>query len=239
MSELWDVINRYAENAPEAGFGPQQNFGLHTVTPYAVTWKDHKPTKTLLTGALPQGATLELTIEIDLKGMNPSLEFEYKRFVNVQKSKRNPDGTPAALTDWSETVLPSWEKVLGKDWAKKIGKPFYGCSESVPAVKSKTVKNKDTGVEEVKNFGVPALIAVYESKEQCLAAYQARYGKDDSSAVMAPDADTTEVSIPETVVAQVKGLIQSFGNNDKQLREVLASAFSAYDADTLITLAKK
>jgi hypothetical protein len=83
------LLNDYAENAPEAGFGPQSNFGLHTITPYAVVFHGRgvAPTKTVLDGPLPEGASLELQYEIKISELNPALEFDYKRNINVQKAQ--------------------------------------------------------------------------------------------------------------------------------------------------------
>jgi hypothetical protein len=87
-----------------------------------------------------------------------------------------------------------------------------------------------------KNYGCPKLVEVYADKAACVAAHAKKYAKRDTETgeTVAP---VTAGSVPENVLAQVKGLIQSVG--EKKAEEMLAmKPFGDYDPADLIAKAK-
>lgn len=198
MSDFMNQVQQLADDAPEAGF-VNVNYGKLTVKPMVVIWREvdgiRSPDKRDLVSGyqLQEGETMELVFTVNISELNPNLTFEYERNVPVRKSGNKK-------TDWDEIVRPSLEKVFGKQWAKAvIGATPYVAVEDFPNVAGKASSNG-------KVYGVPKLIAVYKSKAECQAARDERYKNRGE-----PAAADASVGVPEAIIAQVKGLVNSIG----------------------------
>lgn len=224
--DFWTTVQEAADNAPEAGY-PNVSMGKLTVVPFVVKFSNKDGVKSAEKSVFKQGATLgdrdmlELEFTVDIKEMNPNLNFDYVRRVGVRKSGRNK-------TDWDEIVRPSLEAVFGKQWAKTIigGKGVYVELEDVPNVAGKAGDNG-------KVWGVPKFLRVFKNKAECAAAHAERFKSHASTS----DESTDSGEIPEEVLKQVRGLIGSVG--DKKAKEMLASKpFGDYEADALMEAAQ-
>lgn len=222
MSYL-DKLKGAIDNAPEAGF-INVNYGRLSTKIQVMSWQEVDGVRTPVRRAfveneeLKKNETVELEFTIHISEVNPALNFDYTRNVQVRKSANGQ------LTDWSETVLPSLEKVFGKDkWIEVLTgkKQVYVSAEHLDSV----IKAK----EGKKNYGVPRFTGVFKSLDECKAAREERYGKSEAS-------EGAEIGIPEAVIKQAKGLFESVGKNEKAFKKMVADAepFNAYDADALL-----
>jgi len=237
MSDFdFDLLNELVEEAPQAGFGPNINYGKCTMEVQIMAWetvddaRSPKPRPFVKGEQLKQGEYLQIEFHIDVTEFNPALQNEYKRRVDIRKSG------PKAQTDWSETVEPSLLKVFGKDWAKKIGKGVYVEVEDAETVQlDKTGKPKSFTAQSGKVYvnTVPRFLHVFKSKAECQAAREERYSKANGSSGNI-DLDS---GIPADVVATAKGLIQAVGL--KQAEGILSTTppYNAYDTEELIQAA--
>lgn len=226
MSEFWKSVQGMADEAPEAGYA-NVNFGKLVVTPMVTHWttddegKRHPEKKELKEGqSLADGETLELNVKVMISELNPKLEWEYERNIQVRKSGR-------VKTDWSETVLPSFEKYLGKDWAEVLSKQPYVAVEDEPNLAGKASAKGNV-------YGIPKLIAVYKNKAACAAARDEKFKKRGDAAIVPDD----NAAVPSVVVEQVKSLIKSVGEAAALKMLTDSKPFGDYDAETLIGLAK-
>lgn len=240
----FDLLNEAVENAPTVGFGPRITYGKMTIADIQITsWerkaKGEKGTikqRTFTRGEqLKDGEYLQITFAVDVKELNPTLDFEYKRRVDV----RNSGGK--VKTDWSEIVQPSLIAQIGKDWAKKLAKGLYVEVEDAETVvldksgapKSWT-KTKGDGTEATYVNTAPRITAVYKSKAECDAARQARFAKSEAT-----DGEENDGDIPAKVIADVRGLLKAV--DEEQAKTILTenAPYNQYDLDELLAAANK
>ncbi len=206
------------ENAPEAGYA-NINYGRLSVNVNVLTWDENKrpvrrPKKS--GEVLSQNEVMELEFVIDLKELNPNLEFDYVRRVQVRKSGKT------MKTDWSEIVLPSLLDTFGENWAFEILRNPYVAVEDVPNISG---RSSDSG----RVFGVPKFIKWFKSKEELLA-----YKNKNSS-----DKSVTEVgAVPTNIISQVRSLVQSVGE-ENAAKMLETRPFGNYEPELLIALAKQ
>lgn len=192
------------------------NFGKLTVNPQVLTWEDRVPSRRPLgdnEDSLPSGATLEMSFAVEISELNSNLQWDYERNIAVRNSGAS------RLTDWGEIVLPSLVETFGQKWVDKVAKAPYVECHDVPNIQGKKTK---TG----KVFGVPKFVRVFKSRAACVAARDERFGGGSNGG-----------GIPDGVIAQAKGLIDSVG--EEVAREMLETKqpFGNYAADDLITAA--
>lgn len=219
-----------ADDAPEAGFAPV-NFGRLTVTPMVVTFgtgdsKHDAPTRAPYKDGqkLASNQQLEFHVEVNISELNPSLQFEYTRDVRIQKSGRNK-------TDWTEIVLPSIVAVFGDDWGDAIMKGPYVEVEDAPNVNG--IVSKKGAV-----LGVPKFLRVFKNKAECVKAREARFGSAAaSSSGSTGDKEEGDVEIPAGVIAQVKSLISSVGE-DVASTMLVGQPFGPYSVEALLAAAR-
>jgi len=218
-------LNTLVEEAPEEGFNPV-NFGKLSVEAGALSWEDRQPVRREFTGgALRSGETLELTFTVDIREMNPQLEFQYERTVAVRKSSAR------SKTDWEEIVLPSLVETFGADWAKKVQSGLYVQVEDVPNIKGKTSKTSGNV------WGVPKFIGQYADLPACVAARGERFGGSRTSSAPAAS-PSANGSIPAAAIEQAAGLLASIGDEEQVLSMLQGQPFGAHDAKALLDLAK-
>ncbi len=219
-------LQQAADAAPEAGFAPV-NFGKLIVEPFVKSFgtggdKHAPPTiEPMKDGQkLAPNQILVFKFTVNISELNPALQFEYERDVNIQKSGRNK-------TDWSEIVLPSLVKVFGDNWGEAVSKQPYVEVEDVPNVNGTVAKSSG------KVLGVPGFLRAFKSKADCQKAREARFG----SAAVASSASTNGgASIPDAVVAQVKSLVSSVGE-ETALTMLANKPFGDYEPDDLLKAA--
>ena len=224
MSNFLDQVQKYADEAPEAGF-PQLQYGKLSITPQVVKWggKGVAPVVTEMAEGqeLKERETLRLRFRIDIQEFNPALEFEWYRDVDVRKSGKGIENQ----TDWSETVQPSLEKVFGKKWATGADGSYVEV-EDVPSVRG-TYTNKNG---EVKQLNTVKFLRKFKDKDECLAARNETYKKQGD-----------EVSgLPANVVEQCKSLYKSVNNDDEMFKNIVAQSdeLKNYDVEALLDSAK-
>lgn len=240
MSDFdFDLLNEAIDEAPVAGFGPNVNFGKVTMEVHIAAWTgkkgesrkiDLRPFKKGDTANKDKGEYLQVTFHIDLSEVNPALEFEWKRRVDIKKS--NTTAAKPVLTDWSEIVEPSLLAVWGKEWTKKIGKGVYCEVEDIPTVADKkSYMTKPTDGSDPKEvfYTAPRFVRAFKSLAECKAAREERFKK-------APAADDEVEEIPAKAISDTKGLVGSLGLD--QARAMLqAKPFGPYEADELLSAA--
>jgi len=236
----FDLLNEAIEEAPTAGFGPRSTFGKMTIADIQITsWerqtKGEKGTikqRPFAKGEqLKDGEYLQITFAVDIKELNPTLDFEYKRRVDVKKTGAK------AKTDWTETVEPALISVIGKDWAKKLGKGVYVEVQDVDTVvldkngnPRSWTKTKDDGTEATYTNTAPKVVAMFKSKAECDATRQARFAKSETAA-------ENDSDIPAKVIADVRGLLKAV--DEEQARTILTenAPYNQYDLEALLAAA--
>jgi hypothetical protein len=211
---MFNNLDKLVNAAPSDEF-VNSNFGKLTVDPQVLTWEDRVPSRRPLKDnedTLPSGATLEMSFTVAVSELNDNLQWDYERNVAVRNSGAS------RLTDWGEIVLPSLIATFGNDWVKAVAKTPYVECHDVPNIQGKTTK---TG----KVFGVPKFVTLFKSRAACVAARDKRFGGSNGA------------GIPDSVVAQAKGLVDSVGED--VAREMLETKkpFGNYEADALLTAA--
>ena len=222
MSNLWNKIKQYSDDAPKAGF-VNVNFGKLIVTPMVVSWSEIDGVRSVLKRPMVEdeelstSQQLELAFKVMISELNPSLTFEYERNVAIRNSG-------AQKSDWAEITRPSLEKVFSKNWAEVIEKQPYVSVEDTPNVAG-------TASSSGKIYGVPKFTAKFENKAACEAARDIRYKKHEAVEEKASSVPTAEA------IEKTKSLIGSVG--DEKARKMLdKKPFGAYDPDDLFALAK-
>lgn len=231
-----ELLQEMADNAPQAGYGPNVNFGKLTVIPTIISWKEtgetftddsgkekkvrvvqERPLKKGDKADTGKGEYIRLKFMVNIQEFNPGLEWSYERDVDMKVSG------PRAKTNWSEIVLPSLIATFGDDWSKKIVKSPYVSVEDADDFNG-TVSKKSG-----KILSCPKFIAVYRNRSECEKAWRDKYSKKSES---------SDGAIPDEVIGQVKGLVTAVGNNIEQAVEMLNNKpFGNYDPKELLKAA--
>lgn len=196
----YDQLDQSAEDAPQAGYGPNLNFGKLSTDANIISWVGPKDSREMQTRPLvkgdkadkDKGEYIRLTFGVNISEFNPSLDWTYEREVDMKVNG------PRAKTNWSEIVLPSLLAVFGKDWAKKIAKDPYVAVEDADDINGRTSKKSG------KVLSVPKFIAAYKNKAECKQAWEEKYSKRNSS-----NSDTDGEEIPAAVISQVQALVNA------------------------------
>lgn len=233
-----DKLKQYAENAPvRTGASNYFQYGLATGSLNVLTWqgKGNAPKKAPYKEGMEIEAgkqALELTVSVNVKELNPALQFDdWSRKVLIESSnKTSKDPRKWILTDWSETVLPSLENVFGDKWADFCLGKLSVYAEVEQADSQFVGTDKATG-EKKKDYGVPKFHRQFKTIDQCRTARDERYGTSNEGV----NETTEELGIPEDVIAQAKSLFKSLKNNKAKLIPLLDSEpFNAYDPDAIL-----
>lgn len=248
----FDLLDDAIQNAPTAGYGPQQYFGLLKMTIQVISWTGAKGEQRKINerpyNGKPinkeAGEYLRFTFTSDLSEFNPALVNEYKRRVDVKHSNKTGASETWTLTDFDETFAPSILKVFGsfKKANQALTKGVYAQWQDVSTVekdkngniKGFFKKDRQTG-EQTDVFlvnTVPQLLQVFKSKAECGAARAAKYSPRDNNQSVSDDDE-----IPDNVIADAKGLMQAV--SEDQAREIFSNTppFNVYDVDKLIEAA--
>lgn len=241
-----DDIEKFDAEAPIAGYGNTVNYGRLYMTPQVFYWKPtgkvkedgksiNEPARRPLQPGetLAQGEVVELTFEVKISEFNTALDFEYTRSIRMENSG------PKQKADWQEIVKPSLIAAFGEKWAKVVAENPYVEVEDVPNINESVSKNSTTG----NPWGVPKFLRAFgQSKADCAAAREARFGKKDGDSHPVPGGATSAPFVPSAaVITQVKGLLGSVGAD--QARQMLSNRPFAnqpggdFDADTLLAAA--
>ena len=241
----FDAFDQAINDAPVVGFGSRKVFGKTTMDVQVVSWKDRKPSFRPL-GKVPadksKGEYLQITFEVDVTELNPSLTNPWKRKFDMRRSnKTSKDESKWILTDFSEIIEPALLSVLGADWHKKISKGVYLEIEEATTIetdkegnlKGWDAKEADPETGEYKHYTntVPKVTRAFKSKAECQAAREELFGKpgDDMSF-----GDESEFSSKD--ITDVQGLIAAVKNTE-QLLGILNDAYGQYDLVALLTAA--
>lgn len=174
---FWDNLEEAASAADSGG----AQFGQLTIKPASyIHWKKEKDedgqirtSKVEVTPAdfanLPaRQKSIELLFVIDVKGMNPDLDWTYDRRVRPGDK------------DWHRILKPSVIALLGPD-SMKQGE----YSKTLQSLSGKYVEAADVPQTKDPEYNTISLVRIFESKEECFAAYKERFG-DDSVSTGAP-----------------------------------------------------
>lgn len=252
-------VKQFVKEAPVASGGTSVNFGPMTVTPMVITFKGRGQGNTpdkLSLGAfakkhrvsvqdveLSENDQIQLHFEIDVRELNPQLNFVYTRDVAILNS--SPDGK--RKTDWSETVLPALEKVFGKNWEEAIISDDGEASDPIWVQAEDVTSHKPVKPGE-RAYGTIKLVAAYDSREECEAARDERFPPRDGGAATAEDVEDGDEdlededleddgeSYPEKLLNQVYAMYKSNKRNAKATKVLISKnkAWSQYDTDDLL-----
>lgn len=220
---FWGGVQEAADNAKEAGYS-NVNFGRLIATPRVLHWETLNEARTPVREdykkgyVLKEDETLEITFTVMISELNPQLSFEYERTISVRKSGK-------VKTDWTEIVQPSLVAIFGKNWGTMLEAQPYVSVEDVPNIAGATTKKDPSKV-----WGVPKFLQAFKTKEECIAAMGERY-KSRAGA----NGATAEVQVPEKVIKQVRGLVDSVGSA-KALGMLKDKPFGDYDPQALLDL---
>jgi len=224
---LRDQIQKAIENAPVATGGSFVQYGKLTCAIFITTFhgKGEKPTRKPYTEDAEideRNQVLEVEFVIDVKELNPSLNFDnWTRRIQIKNSGSK------VKTDWAETVKPALERVFGAKWVDVVSgtlKPYVECEQA----DSQFVRR-----DAEKDYGVPKILRAFKSRDECAEARTERYGAPVSSS--SDEEADEELGIPAEVISQAKGLKKSI-KNAKKLREIFETTepFSDYDVDAIM-----
>ena len=167
-SSFWDSVDEEAEKG-----GGGANFGQLTIKPGRyIHWVDGQPNDVTpeIFGTLPaQEKSLELLFAVNVKEMNPSLDWEYER-------RMRPGDK-----DWHKILKPSIIELLGADAMKK-----GAYSQTLQALNGKYVEVHDVPQIKSPEYNTLKLVRIFDSKDACFAAYKERFGGVDAAGAAIP-----------------------------------------------------
>lgn len=168
----FDFAGKAEEEAQVAG--GKFNFGKLKITPRFLRWQDSQPTEidaATYANLSARERSLEYVFTVDIQEFKPDLKFTYERRVRVGD------------LDWNKILKPSLDAVCGKGSSDKEllaatlrslnGR--YVCAEDVP--QTPTTKKPDRA-----KYSTVQLVALYETREACHAAWQEKYGANAAGA---------------------------------------------------------
>lgn len=222
----FNLFDEIVKNAPTAGFGPSATFGKCVLDTIQLVHWDTTQKKFVSrdwngTDKAAEKEYFQITLVIDLSEINPALDFEWKRRIDIKHNGRTSKGEKDLknLTDWDETIEPSLLSAIGKDWLKKLSKGVYVEVEDAETVeldkngnKRSYVKRDRTTKEPIvdeatgKEIRVvntaPRFIRSFKSKAECLAAREEKYGNKEGEA-------SSDDAVPASYIKDFKGLVES------------------------------
>jgi hypothetical protein len=201
-----DFWNMVAEEATAAdAFSERANYGKLTVKKVRfVHWQESVPTDVTFAQyqKLPRGdRSMELTFAVDIQELNPQLEFTYERIVVLKGGN----------TDWNKIVRPSLVNLLGE---KALSAANY--ASTLQSLNGKYVEVHDVPQVKKPEYNTIEFHKIFGSKEECEAAYQARYsgaGSTSTASATVP-LDWTEEVWTSTVHDE-----REAGKTDEQIAE--------------------
>lgn len=233
----FDLLDELINDAPTAGFGPRVSYGKLTIKKIEIAhWKGSKEqgrkivTRPFVAGDTAdksKGEYIQMTLALDVKELNPSIDWDWERRVDVKKSNTQTGDK----TNWSEVIEPSFVTVIGKDWSRQLDPRrgvYVAIEEPVTVEKKKTYKDRE-GNE--KNNTTIRLLSKFKSLAECKAARDLRFAKneDDDDFVIGADDD-----IPASVIAEVRGLVEAV--DEDELEGILKNTapYSQYSYEALM-----
>lgn len=178
---FWGAIN---EEAEKGGGGAQ--FGQLDIKPSRyIHWVNAQPVDVTpeVFATLPaEEKSLELMFTVDIKGMNPSLEWTYER-------KMRPGDK-----DWHKILKPSLVELLGEDSMKK---GTY--SATLQGLVGKYIEVADVPQIKSPEYNTIKFVRIFNSKEECFTAYKERFPDTDGGAAVPAAAP---ISVPPAYTAE-------------------------------------
>ncbi len=171
----------YVDDEAEKGGGSGVNFGQLNITPSRyIQWTENVPSDVTpeVFATLPtKEKSLELMFAVDVQGMNPSLTWTYERRLRPGDK------------DWHKTLKPSLITLLGED---AMSKGAY--SATLSSLVGKYVEVNDVPQQKAPEFNTIQFVRIFNSKEECFAAYKERFPDTDSGGAATPAA--APLSVP-------------------------------------------
>ena len=192
-----------------ANSGIRTNMGRLTLRLRYLQWVNSMPTEVSIDKYRELGKrerSMELTVMVDIQELNPSLDFEYERRV-MMHSKDWFEHWQRSLIEYFELDNEITDESLSKKERQiemnKLVMTKTGAlaGKYVLLADEEQSKQKDTD----KIYRTPALLAVYDSREECFDAYEERFGKRPAGAAPvakeAPDGFDTYDEFLSTVIS--------------------------------------
>lgn len=184
---FWNTVDEESEKTFESS-----QFGQLTIKPSRyMQWVNGQPTDVTpeVFAQLPAAdKSLELMFSIDVKGMNPKLDWAYERKMLLNTKA------------WSKILKPSIEALLGED---SMQKGAY--STTLQELSGKFVEAHDVPDPKNPEYNTIKLVQIFADKNECFAAYTERFGDSANAggtagAVAAPA--TAPLSVPPNYTAE-------------------------------------
>jgi hypothetical protein len=209
-----------AEEEAQAASG-KFNFGKLKITPRFVAWKDKQPTEIdgqTYAALDARSRSLEYVFNVDIQEFKPDLRFTYDRKIQV------------GSLDWNKIFKPSLEAVFGtgatdRDTLANTLRSLNGryvCVEDVPQTPTKNKPDRS-------KYSTASLIKVYETREQCFAAWQEKYGGESTGAAAdVPAGYTAETWAKQAGdLVKLRAILITQGNTPQQATEKAAAEYGA------------
>lgn len=218
----FDAVATAEEEAQAAG--GKFNFGKLKITPRFLAWKDKQPTETdaqTYAHLDARSRSLEYVFSVDIQEFKPDLRFTYERRVQV------------GGLDWTKILKPSIEAVCGqgstdKDTLANTLRGLNGryvCVEDVPQTPTKNKPDRS-------KYSTVSLVKVYDTREQCHAGWQEKYGGESTGAggaaadvPMGYTADTWAKQAAD--IEKLRAAYISKGNPPAKATELAAAEYGA------------
>lgn len=185
MSFNPELLNQQSERVE--AFAEKVNFGKANFKPVYKHWPGTKenplpPVEVdeAVFATLPvESRSIDLTLEIDTDEAGFDAPFKYSRFLQMGQS------------NWHKIFKKSVESLRG---AGSMGKGRYG--DTLATINGQYVEIADVEITytkdgEEKTGGYPKLVRVFATREECLAAKNARFAKSGGTAGVAAVAQPT------------------------------------------------
>lgn len=145
------------------------NYGRLSLTSRYIIWKDNarvELTEAEFDAAPPGDRRIEITVALDTQAINPGGFTYFAKRIDAWQQ------------DFNKIWLPSLKAVFGD---KAVEDDIEGVMARLPGMwvaieDVPQIPKRGESPEQVK-YRTPKLVAVYQSQEECLAAYVAQYGQ--------------------------------------------------------------
>lgn len=164
--DFWNVVDEAADAADQPL--PRYQYGQLTVKPgQYIHWVDKNPIDVTPEefNKLPvKERSLKILFSINVKEMNPELDWEYERMLRPGES------------DWHKILKPSIVALMGKD---SMSKGNY--SKTLQELSGKYVEAADVTQTKNPEYNTIQLLRIFESRDACFTAYKERFGDSVAS----------------------------------------------------------
>ncbi len=176
VQELLDEAAVAAANS-----GIRTNMGRLTLRLKYLAWVNNMPTEVDIDTYRNLGKrerSMELTVMVDIQELNPSLDFQYERRVMMHSKDWFEHWQRSVIEYFALDTVITDDSLSKKELQIEINKLVMAktgeiAGKYVLLADEEQSKQKDTD----KVYRTPALLAVYETREECFDAYEERFGK--------------------------------------------------------------